>query len=214
MSVLRRGRRRPPYKLLSLLLQYPTDELLAARPEIGAAIEALPRSPEREAMRRFFAGFGARPAIELQQDYVETFDLQKRCGLYLTHYTEGDTRKRGMALLRLKRLYAAAGLPLGGPELPDYLPVMLEFAALAPDGHGRRLLAEHRPGIELLRSALRERRSPYLVLVDAVCADLPRPVAAELERVRRLAVEGPPVEEVGLRPFAPPQVMPAPEARR
>jgi nitrate reductase molybdenum cofactor assembly chaperone NarJ/NarW len=213
VSVLRRGRR-PPYKLLSLLLQYPTDELLAARPVIGEEIEALTSSPEREALRQFFGRFGSRPAIELQQEYVETFDLRKQCGLYLSHYTEGDTRKRGMALLRLKRLYAAAGLTLAGPELPDYLPVMLEFAALAPVGHGRRLLAEHRPGLELLRATLREGRSPYLLLVDAVCADLPRPAAAELERVRRLAAHGPPVEEVGLRPFAPPEVMPASEERR
>ncbi len=213
MSVLRR-RGRPPYKLLSLLLQYPTDELLAARPAIAEEIETLPSSPEREALRRFLVRFGARSAMELQQEYVETFDLQKRCGLYLTYYTEGDTRKRGMALLRLKRLYAAAGLPLEAPELPDYLPVMLEFAALAADGHGRRLLAEHRPGLALLRATLRECGSPYLGLVDAVCADLPRPAAAELEKVRRLAVQGPPVEQVGLRPFAPPEVMPASEPRR
>jgi nitrate reductase molybdenum cofactor assembly chaperone NarJ/NarW len=213
VSLLGRGRR-PPYKLLSLLLQYPSDELLAARPAIGEEIEALPASPEREALRRFFGGFGTRPGIELQQEYVETFDLRKRCGLYLSHYTEGDTRKRGMALLRLKRLYAAAGLPLDGPELPDYLPVLLEFAALAPAGHGRRLLAEHRPGLELLRAALRECGSPYLALVDAVCADLPRPAAAELERMRRLAAEGPPLEEVGLQPFAPPEVMPTSGARR
>jgi nitrate reductase molybdenum cofactor assembly chaperone NarJ/NarW len=213
MSVLRR-RPRPPYKLLSLLLQYPSDELLAARTSLREEIEALPSSPEREALRRFFDSFGTRPGLELQQEYVETFDLRKQCGLYLSHYTEGDTRKRGMALLRLKRLYAASGLPLDGPELPDFLPVMLEFAALAPAGRGRRLLAEHRAGLELLRTALRACESPYLHLVDAVCADLPGLAAAELERVRRLAVEGPPLEEVGLQPFAPPEVMPGVEARR
>jgi nitrate reductase molybdenum cofactor assembly chaperone NarJ/NarW len=209
-----RRRPRPPYKLLSLLLQYPSDELLAARPALGEAIEALPSSPARDALLRFFGRFGTAPAIELQQEYVETFDLQRRCGLYLTFHSEGDTRKRGVALLRIKRLYAAAGLPMEGAELPDYLPVMLEFAALAPAGYGRRLLAEHRPGLELLRRALRERGSPYLDLVEVVCAGLPRPGAEELERLRRLAVDGPPVEQVGLQPFAPPEVMPSGEARR
>jgi len=92
--------------------------------------------------------------------------------------------------------------------------VMLEFAALAPDGHGRRLLAEHRAGLELLRMGLRERASPYLALVEVVCADLPRPAAGELERLRTIAAEGPPTEEVGLQPFAPPEVMPAQQARR
>jgi nitrate reductase delta subunit len=188
--------------------------LVAVRPTIAEAIDALPSSPGRAALLRFFGRYEAAPALELQQEYVDTFDLQRRCSLYLTHGTEGDTRRRGMALLRLKRLYASAGLPLEGSELPDYLPVMLEFAAMAPDGHGRRLLAEHRAGLELLRAGLRARTSPYLDLVDIVCSDLPRLGAGELERVRRLAVEGPQVEEVGLRPFAPPEVMPAHEARR
>jgi nitrate reductase delta subunit len=200
--------------VVSLLLQYPGDELLAARPAIGDAIGALPASPERAALQRFFGRYRSAPAIELQQEYVETFDLQRRCSLYLTYGTEGDTRRRGMALLRLKRLYAAAGLPMEGSELPDYLPVMLEFAALAPDCHGRRLLAEHRAGLELLRMSLRERRSPYLDLVEVVCSDLPRLGVGELERLRRLVVDGPPVEEVGLQPFAPPEVMPAQGARR
>jgi len=213
VNVLRR-RARPPYKLLSLLLQYPSDELLDARPAIAEAIAALPSSPARAALERFFAGFDGAPGIELQQAYVETFDHQRRYSLYLTYGTEGDTRRRGMALLRLKQLYAAAGLPLEGTELPDYLPAMLEFAALAPEGAGRRLLAEHRAGLELLRMGLRQRGSPYLDLVDAVCAGMPGLGASELERLRRLATEGPKLEEVGLRPFAPPEVMPHAEARR
>jgi nitrate reductase delta subunit len=202
-------RSRPPYKLLSLLLQYPSDELLEARADIGAAIAELARCREREGLEAFFAHFGPAPAVELQQAYVETFDLQKRASLYLTSFTEGDTRKRGLALLRLKRLYAMAGLRLEGSELPDYLPVMLEFAALAPEGIGARVLEEHRAGLELLRLHLRERESPYLHLAKAVCAGLPRLGAADLEAVRRLLREGPPSEQVGLRPFAPSDVMPA-----
>ena len=199
---------RPPYKLLSLLLQYPSEELLEARPAIGEAIAQLPRSVEREELRQFFVSFEGGVDIRLRQDYVETFDLQKRSSLYLTFYTQGDTRKRGLALLRLKRLYAAAGLPLQGSELPDYLPVMLEFAQLAPAGVGRQLLAEHREGLELLRLHLRQCKSPYLHLLEAICAGLPRLGIGDLEAVRRLALEGPPSEQVGLQPFAPADVMP------
>lgn len=198
----------PPYKLLSVLLQYPSDEVLEARPEIGEAIAELPRSNVRDGLERFLAWFGSAPGVELQQRYVETFDLQKRSSPYLTFYLHGDTRKRGLALVRLKRLYAAAGFPMEGPELPDYLPAMLEFAALAPDDLGRRLLAEHRSGLELLRMHLRESDSPYAHLLDAVCAGLPRLAAGDLEAVRRLAREGPPSEQVGLQPFAPSDVMP------
>ena len=81
-------------------------------------------------------------------------------GLYLTFYGEGDKRERGTALLRLKRLYRAAGLPLAGTELPDYLPVMLEFAAAAPSGYGEIVLREHRAALELVRLSLRERETP------------------------------------------------------
>jgi nitrate reductase delta subunit len=163
---------------------------------------------------RFLAYLGRTEAIALQQAYVETFDLQRRASLYLTYFTHGDTRQRGSALLRLKRFYASAGLSLASRELPDYLPLMLEFAALAPYGVGEQLLAEHRAGLELLRLALRERASPYLELLDAVCAALPSLALEQLEAVRRMAAEGPPAERVGLQPFAPPEVMPGMETRR
>ncbi len=201
-------KRRPPFKLLSLLLVYPDDTILSARPELEAAIAALPRSAERTALERFWAWFSATGPREVQEAYVETFDLQKRSRLHLTFYREGETRKRGQALLRLTRLYASAGLILDSRELPDFLPVMLEFAELAPDGAGAKLLAEHRAGLELLRVHLTEEGSPYRHVIEVVCAALPRPAAADLDLVKRLIQDGPPSELVGLEPFAPPEVMP------
>ena len=199
---------RPPYKLMSLLLQYPDDRLDGARDELAAAVSALPRSAERAALVRFWAWFSGQDAWSVRRAYVETFDLQKRSSLYLTFFSAGDTRKRGQALLRLKRLYAAAGLEIAAGELPDYLPVMLEFAEYAADGVGRRLLAEHRPGLELLRLHLAELESPYRHLVEAVCAGLPRPAPSDLAAVARLLSDGPPAEQVGLEPFGPPEAMP------
>jgi nitrate reductase delta subunit len=207
------GRRRAvrPYKLLSVLLRYPDESLVGGIAEITAAIQALPRSPARDALDRFDSYLAARDARELAQTYVETFDLQRRTSLYLTYYLHGDTRKRGMALLRLKRLYAAAGFELATAELPDFLPLLLEFAALAPDSLGESLLEEQRPAIELIRSGLHDAGSPYAHLLDALGACLPRLTPLERERIRRLAADGPPSEQVGLQPFAPPEVMP--EAR-
>ena len=201
-----------PYKLLSVLLRYPDRRLVDARAELSAAVGSLPRSRQRAALQRFVAYLDARSPAELEQHYVETFDLKRRASLYLTYYVHGDTRRRGMALLRLKRLYAAAGLELAGGELPDYLPLVLEFAALAPADAGETLLREHRAALELLRRSLRDADSPYAELLDAVCAGLPRLNALEREHVRRLAEDGPPSEQVGLQPFAPPEVMPS-EAR-
>jgi nitrate reductase delta subunit len=210
----RRAASATTYKLCSLLLEYPGDELLAARADLAAAVAELRRSPARDALSSFCDWWTGQKALPLQQHYVETFDLHKRSGLYVTYFGEGDRRERGSALLRLKRLYRAAGLPLEGGELPDYLPVMLEFAALAPGGRGEIVLREHRAAIELVRGSLHERGTPYAHVVDAVCTTLGEPSAADRARALKLAAAGPPQELVGLEPFTPPEITPTTEARR
>ncbi|PZG16951.1 nitrate reductase molybdenum cofactor assembly chaperone [Nonomuraea aridisoli] len=132
---------------------------------------------------------------ELAAHYVDTFDLQRRCCLYLTYYVDGDTRRRGASLAALKQRYRAAGWDLLDDELPDFLPVMLEFAALDPTG--AELLEEHRVGLELLLAALEERASPYRHVIGTVCAALPPITAAGRARAARLAAGGPPAETVG-----------------
>jgi nitrate reductase delta subunit len=195
----------PRLKLLSLLLQHPSDELVAARAELAAAADG-------QSLERFVAWWSEQPVRELRRTYVETFDFTRRNSLYLTYHVHGDRRQRGIALLRLKQSYAAAGLELLDGELPDYLPVMLEFAALAPDA-GLAALAESRDAIELVRQSLHAANSPYANLLDAVAAVLPGLTRLQAARARRLAAEGPPTEEVGLEPFAPPEVMPMGGAR-
>jgi nitrate reductase delta subunit len=207
------GRGRPPYKLLSLLLQYPDERMLSAREAIKDSVDELPGSFERDRIRRFLDYWLNTPPTQLQKEYVETFDLARRSALYLSYYVHGDTRKRGVSLLRLKKMYSAAGLVKEEGELPDYLPVMLEFSELAPAGYGERVLGEYRISLELLRRALAERRSPYVHLLDAVCHRLPRLNPLQRADLARLVTEGPPVEKVGLEPFAPPEVMPAMRVR-
>jgi nitrate reductase delta subunit len=203
------------YKLCSLLLLYPDEELLAAREELSAAVSGLPRSQATEALGAFCEWWAAEEPLALQQHYVENFDLHKRSGLYVTFYGEGDRRQRGAALLRLKRMYRAAGLPMeGSGELPDFLPVMLEFAAGAPDGRGEIVLREHRAAIELVRQGLHERGTPYARVLDAVCLALGELSAADRARALKIAAAGPPQELVGLEPFVPPEVMPSMEPRR
>jgi nitrate reductase delta subunit len=193
---MRRRAPAPPWALFSFLLRYPDDDVRAARAEICT----LPPGPVRAALERFAAGWSGEEAA-----YVETFDLRRRASLYLTYYAHGDTRERGMALLRLKKLYRSAGLPLDSPELPDHLPVMLAFAALAPPGYGEALLAEHRPAIELLRLSLHDAGSPYAHLLDAIAVCLEPLSVKERSEVARLAREGPPEEAVGLEPYGPPE---------
>jgi nitrate reductase delta subunit len=162
----------------------------------------------RAALEAFLADWSGDQTA-LAALYVETFDLRRRATLELTYYAHGDTRERGMALLRLKKLYRLAGLPMESAELPDHLTVMLAFAALAGEGRGEALLAEHRPAIELLRLSLHDLGSPYAHVLDAVAALLPALTVSERAEVARLAREGPPDEAVGLEPYGPPEAMPA-----
>lgn len=203
------------YKLASVLLQYPTAALFTGLAELTAAARSGPR-PAREHLAAFLDWLRATPPHEVAQHYVATFDLRRRSSLYLTYYRHGDTRRRGMALLAFKTAYRAAGLvPVkgegeAGGELPDYLPLVLDFAAVAPGGE--ELLRRHRADLELLRRALHEAGTPYARVVDAVCAMLPRLARRDLLRVRAAEQQGPPAEEVGLEPFAPPGYLSGTEA--
>lgn len=197
----------PAWALLSYLLRYPDAEIARSGPELRAEIAELPAGVTRDALERFMASWTDDPTA-LAARYVETFDLRRRATLELTYYAHGDTRERGMALLRLKKLYRAAGLPLESAELPDHLTVILAFAALAPDGHGVAVLSQHRAGLELLRLSLHDLGSPYGHVLDAVVAPLPALSVKERSDVARLAHDGPPDEAVGLEPYGPPEAMP------
>jgi nitrate reductase delta subunit len=192
----------------SLLLDYPDDALLARVPLLRSAARSLPEDLG-PSLTQFLERLEATSLQELQQDYVETFDNRRRCNLFLTYFAHGDTRKRGMALLRFKQTYLASGFELDDGELPDHLCVVLEYAATIDQGRGRQLMLDHRAGLELLRLSLRDLKSPWYSVVDAVCATLPRLQGNEREAVRRLAAEGPPEEEVGLAPFATPAFSPS-----
>lgn len=190
-----------PFKLASVLLQYPTEALFEGLDQLDAAAARAPRA-SREPFGRFLAWLRATPGDQVATHYVETFDLRRRCALYLTYYRYGDTRKRGMAMLGFKAAYRAAGLDPDEGELPDYLPLVLDFAAL--HARGEKLLRAHRADLELLLRALRQAGSPYADLIEAVCTQLPALRRPDLALVRRAWEEGPPAETVGLEPFAPP----------
>ena len=195
------------WQSVSLLLDYPDEAVLAHAPLVRSAVLGLP-AVIGDSIRVFLEHLESTPLTELQADYVETFDNRRRCNLFLTYFAHGDTRKRGMALLRFKQTYLRAGFELDDAELPDHLCVVLEFAATIDRDLGRDLMLDHRAGLELLRLSLRDMRSPWANLVDAVTATLPPLRGEERDAVRRLAAEGPPEEEVGLAPFAAPQFSP------
>lgn len=189
-----------PYALLARLLAYPDDALLADRPALAAAAASASPRRARRALERFLGGLADAEPGALRREYVETFDFDRRASLHLTFHSEGDRRRRGLELARLRRRLAAAGFEPDGGELPDYLPLLLELAALVPGPEGTAPLAALRGPVELVRGRLHERGSRYADLVDAVAATLPALTRAEERAVRRLAEEPPPAELVGLEP--------------
>ncbi|WP_084734575.1 nitrate reductase molybdenum cofactor assembly chaperone [Actinophytocola xinjiangensis] len=197
------------WQVQSLLLGYPDAALLERRPLLRAAVTTLP-TPVGTPLGVFLDHLDRTPPIRLAADYVATFDHRKRFSPYLTYFAYGDTRKRGMALLRFKHAYRAAGLELDDSELPDHLAVVLEFGATdaATRATAHRLLTEHRAGLELLRLGLRDTDSPWAPVLESVCATLPPLGRREHDTVARLAAQGPPEEEVGLQPYGPPEHMP------
>ncbi|GEN78796.1 nitrate reductase molybdenum cofactor assembly chaperone [Actinotalea fermentans] len=190
------------HRVAALLLEYPTAELRGLLPSLRAAVDEL-AAPLAGPLARTLEHVAGTEPTALAAQYVETFDLRRRCSLYLTYYAYGDTRRRGVALVEFKQAYRAAGMELADDELPDHLAVVLEFAS-GPDQAAReaglRLLLAHRAGLELLRLALADAGSPWAGAVEAVCATLPPLDGDERTAVARLAAEGPPGEDVGLDP--------------
>lgn len=189
----------------ALCLNYPDDTLLRHVRLLRDTAETLPAAAGQP-LARFVNHLASTDPARLTRDYVETFDLRRRCCLYLSYYAFGDTRKRGMALLKFTHAYRTAGITLIGGELPDHLGLVCEVAARAPET-GLSLLAENRAGIELLRIALDSARSAYVDVLDTIRAVLPEPAPQDIEQALALARSGPPAEEVGLEPFAPPEYM-------
>ncbi|MCP3771178.1 nitrate reductase molybdenum cofactor assembly chaperone [Streptomyces sp. MAR25Y5] len=198
----------PAWQTQSLLLGYPDDGFAEHLALARRAAGALP-DPVAGPLLRFTAHAERTAPADLAAAYVATFDHRKRCCPYLTYYAHGDTRKRGMGLLKLKQTYTAAGWRLADDELPDHLAVVLEFAAADP-AEGARLLTDHRAGLELLRLALTDDGSPWAAVLDSVSATLPALAGGDREAVLRLAAQGPPEEQVGLDPYASPVFLPDP----
>jgi nitrate reductase delta subunit len=207
------------HRVAALVLDYPTGELLEMLPLLRSALAGLGSGSAhlRVPLEGLLDHLESHSLAQLEAEYVTTFDLARRRSLYLTYYSYGDTRKRGVALVEFKQAFARAGFELAADELPDHLAVVLEFGSTGDETaqeSALRLLLAHRAGLELLRLALLDAGSPYAGAVVAVCATLPPLAGTDREAVARLAAEGPPGEEVGLEPFAPPSYMPDSGARR
>jgi len=188
------------WQAASLLLTYPDERLDERLDTVETLLPHIEGSPRKLLASTVAALRGADPLAAATR-YVETFDMRRTSTMYLTYWTAGDTRNRGREMLAFATVYRDAGAQPPGSEAPDYLPVVLEFAATVDPEAGRRLLNDHRVPLDVLLQALREAESPYAHAVAAVCETLPPVTDQDLQRARRLAESGPPAEAVGLQPF-------------
>ena len=194
------GDRTRAHMAASLLLDYPDEAWFARLPRIRPALHGLD-ARVREPLETLMDRAEAEGPEAWQAAYVATFDLKRRCSLYLSYYATGDTRRRGAALVTFLDAYRAAGWRLEARELPDYLPAVLEFSAVSGSPIARDLLASHREGLEVLLAM----DSPWAGTVGSVTMSLPPIDERTRERYLTLVNEGPPTELVGLgMPVLPP----------
>ena len=200
------------WQVVSLLLDYPDAVLVERVPLLREVVATLPDA-QREPLAEVLDTLEHRDLGALQAEYVDTFDVTRKCSLHLTYFTQGDTRKRGVALVEFKQAYRRAGVEFDtDAELPDHLCVVLEFGAVQDPATAWHLLIRHRVGIEVLRAGLAQRGSPWLAAVEALRSTLPRLDGDDETVLMRLVAEGPPQEEVGLEPYAiDPRLNPRPD---
>jgi nitrate reductase delta subunit len=175
-------------KLLSLCLSYPDAALVGSLPEAREAIQGLPDSEAKDKLARFAAYLEEQPALALQEHYTAAFDLNPAASLNLTYHLMGDHEDRGRALAELHGLYLQAGYELAFNELPDYLPLVLEFLAQAPDSETDALLGRCLTALPAITAALRKNNSGYAVPLELLCDVFPQP---EEERTDRPAATDP-----------------------
>lgn len=192
------GNKRTAHMIASVLLDYPPEDF---HEQLGVIRLELGNVDERVADRfqEFLDWAQSTELREIEDLYVRTFDQKRKCNLYLSYYLAGDTRMRGSAILAFKQAFEAMGWKVTGGELPDYLPAVLELSARTGDELAEHLLAIHREGLEVLRSALGSLNSPWQAVVDGlVMTLLPLDKKAQ-EAFRKLVLQGPPSELVGVQ---------------
>ena len=162
----------PGYRALAALLEYPDAAFRSRLPELRAALAAPGfAADERGALEGVGAWMADSDGLELEALYVRTFDLDAQADLHLTSHLGADgDRNRGPDLIRLASHFEQAGWALTARELPDYLPVVLEFAATLDDRAARDLLAGAREALAAITARLEETASPYLPLLRLIAA--------------------------------------------
>lgn len=174
------------YRILSLLLTYPNEEIFKFLPEVKTSLkeEKLLTSDSIAGIDTFVDFFNSQPLVFWQEFYVQLFDYSKSASLYLFEHVHGDSRDRGQAMVDLIDLYKEDGLQINQPELPDYLPVFLEFLALQTQSKAEDFLSEIIDIVGFIHRKLEEKDNPYKYLLSAIIQlSKSKPTQARIEKM-------------------------------
>ena len=158
------------FKAISALLSYPTSDLMEGASELLEVLESEGMLTEQrmKAVRGFVDDLLAHDIFDAQERYVLLFDRTRSLSLHLFEHVHGEGRDRGQALVDLMTMYGEHGLEIDAKELPDYLPMFLEFLSLQEIDEARELLSEPLHIITGLKERLKKRKSPYKALFAAL----------------------------------------------
>ncbi|MEZ5831826.1 MAG: nitrate reductase molybdenum cofactor assembly chaperone [Dongiaceae bacterium] len=182
------------FKILSVLLTYPEEEMQAAAGALRSAIagERVLDTPCRARLVALVDELAERDLMDLQERYVFLFDRTRSLSLHLFEHVHGESRDRGQAMVDLRGMYEAAGLEIAANELPDYLPLFLEFLATQPLDEARALLLRTLHIISAIRERLAKRDSIYAGVFEALeSLAAAKPDAEELEALRQAPDDDP-----------------------
>ncbi|GAS82566.1 nitrate reductase molybdenum cofactor assembly chaperone [Paenibacillus amylolyticus] len=174
--------RRMVCKLISYLLQYPDTAWREGLQGVKEAIHSISDETVNQILLTFVDEAQAVSSIEWQDAYVRTFDFDKKCNLYLTYALHGDERDRGPALIELKRRYEAAGFYMEVSELPDYLPMVLEFVAEAPEEDVLGVLSSCHKALVTMTESITGQNSPYGPMLSLMLQVIPEPPAPDVPK--------------------------------
>ena len=158
------------FRAMSALLSYPSEEMRKALPEIADVITAssLVATRERRELLDLVTELGQGDLLEVEEQYVDLFDRGRALSLHLFEHLHGDSRDRGEAMVDLKAIYARAGFDLSTSELPDYLPVVLEYLSCRDLVEARAMLADCAHILAIIARALIARQSRYAAVLQAL----------------------------------------------
>lgn len=158
------------FKAFSALLSYPSEDMRRALPEISDVIKGSPlvEPRERRDLLDLIEELGRDELLDAEERYVDLFDRGRALSLHLFEHLHGESRDRGEAMVELKLLYEKAGFELSVRELPDYLPVVLEYLSCRNLDEAREMLADCAHILTTIGRSLIARRSRYAAVLQAL----------------------------------------------